>query len=435
MVRKAIAWILLLTSVIVVAAGCSSQSGEVTGSPTPPPAVAKKEVKPIELHLYSSSGQNDEWFETTYGKYLKEKFPHITFKVHFPSVSSLKDYVATREPLDIVFGAYSNFYSSIRVLDLQNDISDLIKKDGYNLERFEPTVIDLQRQMAGGGIYGLPAFIGTSGLYYNKDLFDKFAVPYPREGITWDEVYDLAVKLTRKDGGVQYYGFANDNLNYIQANQLSLDLVDPKTFKASFDTDAWKRVVQTLTKFMTIPGVDVAQATPANFNTKGIVAMATNYTGCCGFTPGAAVSNWGVVRIPEFPDYPNIGPQVFPNYWFMSSTSQHREEAFEVMKYIASEEFQASMNARGLATALKDRTMFEKYGQELPLYKGRNMSVLFPKQFAKMSNITEYQSIAASKLNAALTKIAKDGQDINTALREAAEATDKEIETARSAKK
>lgn len=434
MARKAVAWILLVASIIMVAAGCSSKSEQVGVNQTPPPVV-KKDEKPIDLHLYSASGQNDEWFETTYGKYLKAKFPHITFKVHFPSVSSLKDYVATREPLDIVFGAYPNFYTGIRVLDLQNDISDLIKKDGYNMDRFEPTVVDLQRQMAGGGIYGLPAFIGTSGLYYNKDLFDKFAVPYPKEGITWDEVYDLAVKLTRKDGGVQYYGFGNDNLTYLQVNQLSLDLVDPKTFKASFNTDAWKKVVQTLTKFMTIPGVDIAQATPGNFNTKGTVAMATNYSGCCGFTPGAAVTNWGVVRIPAFPDYPNVGPQVFPNYWFMSSTSKYREQAFEVMKYIASEEFQTSMNARGLATALKDRNMFEKYGQELPIYAGKNMSVLFPKQFAKMSNITEYQILAATKLNAALAKIAKDGQDINTALREAAEAADKDIETAKAAKK
>lgn len=38
---------------------------------------------------------------------------------------------------------------------------------------------------------------------------------------------------------MQYYGFANDNLTYLQVNQLSLDLIDPQTFKASFESDAW----------------------------------------------------------------------------------------------------------------------------------------------------------------------------------------------------
>ncbi|MFC3767995.1 ABC transporter substrate-binding protein [Paenibacillus sp. GCM10012303] len=424
--RKKYAWMMVSVSVMLLAASCSGKSNE--------PAATEK--KPIDMHMFSASGGGAEWFENTYGKFLREKFPHITFKVYYPTDISIADYVATsKDPLDIVFGAYTTFHTSILNMNLQNDISDLIKRDKYDLNKLEPTVVELQRQLAGGGIYGLPAFIGTSGLYYNKDLFDKFAVPYPKDGMTWDEVYDLAVKLTRQDGGTQYYGFANDNYSYIQVNQLSLDLIDPKTHKASFNTDEWKRVVQMMTKFMSIPGVDIAQATVANFNTKGTVAMATNYTGCCGFTPGDAVKNWGVVRIPDFPDKRNIGPQVFPNYWFMSSTSKQRDAAFEVIKYVASEEFQISLNSRGLATALKDTKLHEKYGQDLPKYQGRNMSVLFPKPHAKMSNITEYQIVAAQKLNAALTQIVKDGKDVNTAIREAAEAADKDIQAAKASKK
>ncbi|RKN84291.1 extracellular solute-binding protein [Paenibacillus ginsengarvi] len=397
-------------------------------------AQQQKSKEPIELHLYSLSGQNIDWFDNTYGKYLYPKFPNITFKVHFPSESSITDYIGSKGQLDIAFGAYTAFHTSMLNLNLQNDISDLIKNDKFDLNRIEPTVVELQRQMANGGIYGIPAFIGTSGLYYNKDLFDKFAVPYPKEGITWDELYDLAVKLTRKDGDTQYYGFANDNLSYLQVNQYSLDLVDPKTFKASFETDAWKKIVQTLTRFMMIPGVDVSQATVANFNTKGIVAMATNYTGCCGFTPGDGVKNWGVIKIPDFPDIRGVGPQTFPNYWYMSSTSKHREAAFEVMKFIISDEFQASLNARGLATALNNPKMYLEYGKDFPKYNGQNVAALFPKH-AKMSNITEFQVVAASNLNAALTNIATKGVDINTALREAAEATNKKIEETKGAAK
>lgn len=421
---------MMLAFVTVIAAACGGNAGGDSGGDVQQP----KSQEPIELHLFSLSGQNMDWFDSTYGNYLYPKFPNITFKVHFPSESSINDYIATKGPLDIAFGAYSWYHPGIRDLNLQNDISDLIKRDKFDLNRIEPTVVELQRQLANGGIFGLPAFIGTSGLYYNKDLFDKFAVPYPKDGITWDEVYDLAVKLTRKDGDVQYYGFANDNSNYLQVNQYSLDLVDPKTMKAAFESDPWKKIVQTLTKFMTIPGVDVTQATVANFNTKGTVAMATNYTGCCGFTPGDAVKNWGVVKIPDFPDIRGVGPQTFPNYWFMSSTSKHRDAAFEVMKFIISDEFQSSLNARGLATALNNPKMYAEYGKDLPKYTGQNVAALFPNH-AKMSNITEYQATAAAQLNVALTNIATKGVDINTALREAAEATNKKIEEVKAAKK
>lgn len=417
----------------LTAAACSGGSNP-SGQDTTPDASGNKPPEPVTLHLYSLSGQNQDWFDRTYGNYLYEKFPHITFVVNFPSQATITDYVGTKNPLDIAFGAYTTFHTSLLNLNLQSDITDLIAKHKLDLNRFEPTTIELQRQMAGGGIYGLPAFVGTSGLYYNKDLFDKFAIAYPKEGITWEELYDLAVKLTRKDGDIQYYGFANDNNSYLQVNQYSLDLVDPKTHKAAFQTDQWKKIVSMLTRFMTIPGHDVTQATVANFNTKGIVAMATNYTGCCGFTPGEAVKNWGVVPIPDFADQRGIGPQSFPNYWYMSSISQNRDAAFEVMSYIVSDEFQTSLNARALATSLKDPKIRAGYGRDMEKYNGQNVAALFPKH-AKMSNITEFQIVASSQLNTALTQIATQGVDINTALREAAEAVDKKIEETKQLRK
>jgi multiple sugar transport system substrate-binding protein len=118
----------------------------------------------------------------------------------------------------------------------------------------------------------------------------------------------------------------------------------------------------------------------------------------------------------------------------MSAISKHRDEAFHVMEFISSEEFQRSLNARGLATILKDTNLHKEYGKDLPKYNGQNVQALFPNH-AKMANITEYQIVAAQQLNAALTKMATQGTDINTALREAAEATNKKIEETEAAKK
>lgn len=439
--------LLLLTLTLVWMAGCGKDSpapnqGGETPTPaipapvTPPKAEAPpKSTEPITLNLFSASGSNQEWFDRTYGVYLQEKFPHITFNVTFPSAIQIEDYVASNEPLDLIFGAYTTYHRNVLNMNLQTDISDLIKSHNFDLETLDPTIVAMQRQLANGGIYGLPAFIGASGLYYNKDIFDKFAVDYPRDGITWDELYDLSVKLTRKDGDTQYYGFVNDNNAYFQVNQFSLDLVDPNTLKSNVNSEPWKKVVEQFVKFAQIPDFNPAEATVAAFNTKGTVAMAATYTACCGSTPGEAVANWDMIRIPEFKELPGVGPQVYPNFWFMSSISKNRDVAFEVMSFISSPEFQTSLNERGLATALKDSSIHATYASDMPKFAGKNVSVLFPKVRADMSSITEFQLDAAKQLMAAYNKIVNDGVDINTALREAAEETDKIIQAALAAKK
>jgi multiple sugar transport system substrate-binding protein len=118
----------------------------------------------------------------------------------------------------------------------------------------------------------------------------------------------------------------------------------------------------------------------------------------------------------------------------MSSISKNRQAAFEVMAFISGEKFQNSLNSRGLATVLKDTKLHEKYGQDLPLYKGVNVKALFPVNPAKMFNVTRYQTIAAGELVKAITAVTS-GTDINTALRTATEAVNTRIQTDEAAKK
>lgn len=73
-------------------------------------------------------------------------------------------------------------------------MKDLIKRHNIDLSRFEPSIISALEKMSGGGLYGLPLYNDRMALYYNKDIFDKFGVPYPKDGMTWDEVIELSIK-------------------------------------------------------------------------------------------------------------------------------------------------------------------------------------------------------------------------------------------------
>lgn len=55
-----------------------------------------------------------------------------------------------------------------------------------------------------GVLYGVPFRADTSGVFYNKDLFDEAGVPYPQDGWSWQDFLDIAQRLTK---GTAQYGF------------------------------------------------------------------------------------------------------------------------------------------------------------------------------------------------------------------------------------
>jgi multiple sugar transport system substrate-binding protein len=61
----------------------------------------------------------------------------------------------------------------------------------------------------GGNIYGLPKDTTNSGVYYNKELFDKCGLSYPKADWTWKDFRELAIKLTKDwngDGKIDQWG-------------------------------------------------------------------------------------------------------------------------------------------------------------------------------------------------------------------------------------
>lgn len=59
-----------------------------------------------------------------------------------------------------------------------------------------------------GKSYFLTKDYSPLAIYYNKDLFDKAGVPYPKDGWTWDDFQNAAVKLTTGSGANAQYGVA-----------------------------------------------------------------------------------------------------------------------------------------------------------------------------------------------------------------------------------
>ncbi|HDI46014.1 MAG TPA: sugar ABC transporter substrate-binding protein [Candidatus Omnitrophica bacterium] len=100
---------------------------------------------------------------------------------------------------------FTNFWGKGVFLDL----TSFIKNDKtFSLNDFFPPIVD--HFTIDGKVYGIPRDVAPFAcIYYNKSLFDQAGIPYPCDDWTWDDLLEIAKKLTvyDKNGRVKRYGF------------------------------------------------------------------------------------------------------------------------------------------------------------------------------------------------------------------------------------
>lgn len=83
-------------------------------------------------------------------------------------------------------------------------LADKIAAEKVDLSVYPKALVDLYTYE--GKNYGFPKDFDTIGLWYNKKLFDAAGVTYPDETWTWEDLREVAQRLTTKDKSV--YGIA-----------------------------------------------------------------------------------------------------------------------------------------------------------------------------------------------------------------------------------
>ncbi|MDF2714409.1 MAG: extracellular solute-binding protein family 1 [Paenibacillus sp.] len=446
--KKHAGWLLALMLIVVApmleACGANqNESGnnervarqdDANGGETP--KQTQKEEVPIELVLYGS-GFNEEGVMSEYGNPIMKKFPHI--KVKFVRVNNMEEFVASGATMDIQLSVGFQMAQNVLDFGLAEDLSELVKKRKYDIGPLNTQAMEYVKMMGSGKLYGLPVMLYYPALYYNKDLFDKFGIDYPNDWMTWDDTYELAKKMTRQDGGIQYRGLLVAFQALTVQNQLSLGYLDPKTHAALFATEnRWKTYVDTLTRAYRIPGNEVDQksiqggALNSFFYKDQTAAMfATGATtGTFASYPGL---NWDAAALPSFAELPGISSSPGMRVFSVSSRSKHKEQSFEVLAYLTSREFQLWQSKMGTVTVLSnDRDIQDAFGQDVDLLKGKHIQAMNPAKPASPAASTKYDHMALPRIIAQMNRIAANETDLNTALRAAAEETDKAVQTAKS---
>jgi multiple sugar transport system substrate-binding protein len=414
---------LLVLPLLLAACGGTGTKDGGTGQ-----SGAEKPPAPVTLNFFYNG------YSTTLIDELKQKvaqkYPHITLNMllDLPG-NAIENVLGSGTKLDLVAFSAGGLF---KVMDLQlgSDLTELVKKHGFDLNRLAPGVLDAAMSYSGNkGLTVMPYELNNSVLLYNKTIFDKFGVSYPKDGMTWNDVLELVKKTTRQESGVQYQGFAYIGANPVYKDQLALPFVDPATNKATINSDGWKRYLEVMGSFYKVQGNELKGQPDDFFFKEQTMAMRTGPSPL-ELLPDAIAKglNWDAVSFPLFPGAEQTGSQMNAPFYAIPPDSPNKDEAFKVIAYLLSDEVQEANARKGRVPTIKSDKALKEFGSELALLKGTHYAeAVMKEKIAKPIAVTKYDGVVRSQVSGMFSKVIQNQADVNTAMRTAEEAANKQI--------
>jgi len=273
-------------------------------------------------------------------------------------------------PPDVVMVSYEE----LRELILQNVLQPLdsfIERDKFNLDDLVPSVVSGLREVGNGTLYALSPTFSSTALIYNMRIFDERGVEYPRDNMTWDEIFDLARRVTYGEGNDRVYGFSFNRYvwedlfwsmdSYVAP--LGLKVMDDNAEKMLVNTDAWEQVWTRMISLKT----EKILAEPPQYNYDGpvITPIYNPFEGDAFLSGKAAMAliqyrelpdiiaannslrangqdpiEWDVVTVPIHPESPGKGGTIYMDpILAISANAQNTEDAWKFVRFINSRDW------------------------------------------------------------------------------------------------
>lgn len=153
-----------------------------------------------------------------------------------------------KEQSDVVLIS-PNYVKKIAAEGKLVELQPLIDRDQYDMTTYSQGVLDSIKEMGEGKLYVLSPKFDVNAIFYNADLFKKYGVEPPHDGMTWQEILDTAQRFPT-DGTDQerIYGYGSssgtslDQLATDIANAEGLSYYNGTTKKITMNTDSWKNI-------------------------------------------------------------------------------------------------------------------------------------------------------------------------------------------------
>ncbi|SDT40555.1 multiple sugar transport system substrate-binding protein [Paenibacillaceae bacterium GAS479] len=371
-----------------VIAGCSGSSSDQ----------AEKSV--LRIGMLYGSPDSESWIRQQYTDTFEYTYPNISLEIVYANnyndmnynqppkegekqpdpYAKMQDMMTGKNPVDVVMVDFNQLQRMTQDGLLQQ-LDPLIAKDKFDISDYVPTVIEGIKAAGDSKIYVLTPTFNGSALFYNKKIFADAGVQPPTDKMTWNQVFDLARKVSKGKGETQTFGlqmnrWGGDPFNDIQTYTapLQLKMFDDKGEKMLVDsgpawTKAWDTMIKLYKDKIMPTQEDMTKISEArqkkmekdksNFNpymnsndlfSSGNVAMTIsdyNYISELKRNKDMAASNkeikvvdWDVVTVPVFEEKPDVGGNSYLGQPMgINAKAQNPEGAWEFIKFLNSREW------------------------------------------------------------------------------------------------
>ncbi len=240
---------------------------------------------------------------------------------------------------------------------------------GYYPKDFKRTFVDIAADdliTKDGDIIGMPFFIDTPVLLYNKDIFNSHKIAIPPK--TWDEVVEVSRSLTEltEVGDIIRSGIAMGSATNVERFP---EIISSLIFQAG-DTIIDNQGIDLTSSAENALAFYTSFADPTKSHYSWNIRMKNSHDALADGTAAMAIGlSSDIARIKARNPHLNLGiapfpqqknanqPVVYGTYYFLavSDTSDTRDEAWKFLLYAASETFVRSyLDASGRPPARRD---------------------------------------------------------------------------------
>lgn len=386
----------------------------------------ENDIEVEETNILVATPWSEESFRIRFEEIEKKmdgmSIDHIYVNLHGDPQTALEELFVKDIVPDIIIG-------NVADLDIAHPLDDLIEQYNFDLDMIEPSLVATTRSLdpkREGRLIGLPDGTQYAALYYNKDVFDLFGVPYPdpEEPMTWYELLDLVRELSGTRDGIEYVGF-DDSIGeaYWPFRERTVSLTDPDTGEVLIsEIPEFQEFLELINEFYSISetirekaGTYYSEGTPFE-ERKAAMAIQGNAYLRSAWPEEESYESIDLAPIPVWEDEP-ASPSLGSNPMVINKYSEQKEEAFEVLMEYVSYENQVQIS-RGIGTApvVTDEEVLAQFGADVEQYKGKNIAAYFATKPAIKDDFSRFDRYV--DIRGAVVEVAQGDKDIPTIIRE-----------------
>jgi len=401
----------------------------------------------LRIATMYSYGSDDSYLRQQYTELFEFANPNITIEIvpaidyssyyytgteqeQKDPVEEMKKLMQGDNPPDLVMLDFNQLPEFINE-NLLMPLDPLITADQFDTTKIVPTVLEgIKGASPDGRIYALAPLFSSSALYFNRTIFNQAGVPYPEDGMTWEQIFNLARQISGGQGEDAKYGFSFSNYSggdlfwemQMYTQPLQLRYFDATGDRMTVDSDQWEQVWKTMLElrqagvFPPPPNYDdpMREMGPYDWDNfiSGRVAMTISgyyYINELIMANRTAETNdkldpvdWDVVTIPTHPEAPGVGGQIYYEAMMgINANAQNDEDAWKFLKFLNGEDW-ARLKSRSQSSLVSNIDYLQpkeglSYNIEAFYQLKPVMTVDDSEIYRKYPNIYMVQSIGQTK--------------------------------------